>query len=686
MNYTLLRTEDARLITGRGRFVRNLHMPEARHCVFVRSEHAHARFGLQPNADEQVQVFTGTHCLGAQLPIPNPALPLQVVLAMPVLPVDVTTYVGQPLALVIADTLDEAQRAAGAFSVHYEPEALLTSPPAYDIAFQWGAKPLDPPFTARIRHTQPRVVAAAMEPRASVAQWDETNHTLTMWLQCQAVARARDDIAAALGLPNEQVRVITPDVGGAFGAKASLSPEDFALALAARALKSTLRWSATRSEEMLSAPHGRGAALVGELAVDAQGMFTSLEAKLTFPLGAWLPFSAAIPLRNAARILPGPYRVAHGKVEGTARCSHTAPVNIYRGAGRPEAALLMERLVDRVAKSAKRDPLELRLQNLIPPEHLPYATPTGERLDAGDYPRLLQRAQAQFGYDVERAAQHVRRALGELVGIGIGMYVEPCGQGFEAARVTLHADGKVTVASGSSAQGQGHETTYAAIAAETLRCDPDQVTVTHGDTAINPDGVGALASRSIAIGGSAIKLACETALEKRASGSASPITVERRYTAPHEGWSSGCVIVRASVDRETGAPTIEKLVWIDDAGRIISPALVHGQLVGGAAQGIGQALMERMVYDDSGQLLSGSWMDYALPRAADMPEIEIQSIAVDTDANALGAKGVGEAGCIGVPAAILNAVCDALTEFNTDDLSFPLTAETLWRTMFPTPL
>jgi aerobic carbon-monoxide dehydrogenase large subunit len=537
-------------------------------------------------------------------------------------------------------------------------------------------------FEAHLRHTQPRVAAAAMEPRATIAQWDDATQTLTMWLQCQAVTRARDDIAALLALPNERVRVVAPDVGGAFGAKASLSPEDFVLALAARHFKTILRWSASRSEEILSAPHGRGASLAGTLHANAQGEFIALEATLNFPLGAWLPYSAPIPLRNAARILPGPYRVPNGKIQGTATQSHTTPTNIYRGAGRPEAALLMERLVDRVAKHMRIDPLVLRLKNIVSAAQFPYKTPTGERFDAGDFEQLLQRAAAKFDYEVERANQAHRRARGELVGLGIALYVEPCGQGFESARVTLHVDGRVTVASGSSAQGQGHETTFAQIAAEILECEVSHIEITHGDTAHNPDGIGALASRSIAIGGSAVKLACEEARAKREAGAPFPIVVEMQYTAPHEGWSSGCVITRLVVDRETGSPTIEKMVWIDDAGRIISPALARGQLVGGAAQGFGQAMMERIVYDANGQLLTGSWMDYAMPRANDMPAIEIESIAIKTDANALGAKGVGEAGCIGVPAALLNAACDALTDFNTDNLSSPLTPETLWRTMY----
>jgi aerobic carbon-monoxide dehydrogenase large subunit len=684
MDYTLLRTEDARLITGRGTFVRNQAAPHALHCAFIRSTQNFARFSLKMGETApQVLMFTGSDCPSARMPAPNPVTPLLRAMEAPVLPVDTTTYVGQTLAIVIAESTESAHAIAEQCVVSYSPLSAEAFLPSYAIEYAWGNATLPAAqFDVTCSHSQPRVAAAAMEPRATIAQWDDTTKTLTIWLQCQAVTRARDDIAALLALPKENVRVIAPDVGGAFGAKASLSPEDFALALAARHFKSTLRWSASRSEEMLSAPHGRGATLTGALRVDAQGAFLALDATLQFPLGAWLPYSAAIPLRNAARILPGPYRVPNGNIRGTATQSHTTPINIYRGAGRPEAALLMERLVDRAAKAAKIDPLALRLKNVIPAAQFPYKTPTNERFDTGDFEQLLRRAAAKFEYENERATQTKRRAHGELVGIGVALYVEPCGQGFESARVTLHADGRVTVASGSSAQGQGHETTFAQIAAETLRCDISKIAVTHGDTACNPEGIGALASRSIAIGGSAVKLACEAALAKLQAGAPFPIGAETQYAAPHEGWSSGCVMARMAVDRETGVPTIEKMLWVDDAGRIISPALAHGQLVGGAAQGIGQALMERIAYDANGQLLTGSWMDYAMPRATDMPAIEIESIATKTDANALGAKGVGEAGCIGVPAALLNAACDALTDFNTDDLSFPLMPESLWRTMY----
>ena len=280
-----------------------------------------------------------------------------------------------------------------------------------------------------------------------------------------------------------------------------------------------------------------------------------------------------------------------------------------------------------------------------------------------------------------------RRAAGEWVGIGLAMYVEPCGQGWESARVSLLPDGRVQVASGSASQGQGHQTSYAAIAAEALGCDISLVSVTEGDTASCPAGIGALASRSMAIGGSAVLQAASTVARRRDAGELLPIVEDTVYTAAAEAWSYGCVIARMAIDPETGQPHIERLVWVDDAGRIISPQLAEGQLLGGLAQGLGQAMLERIVYDDQGQLLTGSLMDYAIPRADEMPLVELESLATttstNTSANLLGAKGVGEAGCIGVPAALLNAAADALSPLGEKTLDFPLTAERLWRAMQP---
>ena len=686
------RVEDRRLITGCGQYTHDVCHDGMLHAVFVRSQHAHARLAevdvrAARTAPDVRAVFVAADLGDACIPPINPIASAHPAWPCPLLAEGTVRFVGQPIVLVVALTRAAAEAAAELLAIDYAelPTAGDLAPGAAAVlrfAHKSGP-PVDPAATGSLRavarHRQPRLAAAPMETRAAVAHWEHSG--LTMWLPTQSPARARDDIAHMLGLAKQQVRVIAPDVGGAFGARASVNPEDLLTAFAAHRLGGTVKWAASRSEEFTSATHGRGAFLEGALSMDANGHFVHLEARLAFPLGAWLPFSAAMPVRNAARILPGPYRVGSVDIEAHATQSNAAAVNIYRGAGRPEAALLMERLVDAAARVGGIDPVELRRRNLIPASAMPYDTPTGERLDSGDYPAALERACERFGYAAERAQQARRRAAGELVGIGLAMYVEPCGQGWESARVTLLPDGTVTVASGSAAQGQGHQTTYAAIVATVLGLDPQLVTAVHGDTALCPDGIGALASRSIAIGGSAVQAAARAAAARRDAGEPLPLTAESVYTAPGEAWSYGCVIARMSILAETGKPRIERLVWVDDAGRVISPQLAEGQLHGGLAQGIGQAMLERIVYDDSGQLLTGSFLDYALPRAGDMPPLEIDSLCIPATANALGAKGVGEAGTIGVPAALLNAAIDALSPFDVTDLDFPLTADRLWRTI-----
>lgn len=691
----LARVEDRRLLTGQGLYVHDIQKSGMLHAVFMRSTHARARIAsidLQAARDCEgvVAVLVAGDLAGLKMPAINPLLPVINQPDCPLLASGRVDSVGQPIAVVMATTLYAAQAAAEQIFVDYDAE-----PAQNDLAdgdnrgdtllatavHKVGEMPGAAVHKVSVAHKQPRVVAMSLEPRAAVAQWDEATGSITAWLGTQAPSRARADIALTLGMHADKVRVIAPDVGGAFGAKASVSPEDLVITFVARHLKATVKWTSPRSEEFTSAAHGRGANLEGELWLDADGRFTRLQARLKFPVGAWLPFSAVVPARNAARILPGPYKLGSVDITATASMSNAAAVNIYRGAGRPEAALLMERLIEMAARQSGIDAVELRLRNIVEADDMPWKTPTGECFDAGDYRTVLERACSLFDYAGGRIECTRRRAAGEITGIGVAMYVEPCGQGWESARVILQADGRVLVASGSCAQGQGHQTTYATIAAEALGCNPTLVTVDHGDTGKCPEGLGALASRSTAIGGSAVAEAAHAAAKRRDAGEALPIACESIYTAPAEAWSYGCVIARMAIDVDTGQPTIEKLVWVDDAGRIISPQLAEGQLLGGLAQGLGQAMLERIVYDSEGQLLTGSLMDYAIPRADDMPAVTLESMAITTKANLLGAKGVGEAGCIGVPAALINAAADALFPLGVNPPDFPLTAERLWHAL-----
>lgn len=694
-----LRVEDPALLGGRGRFVGDIRLPGLAHAVFVRSPYAHARLlSLDLTAAQEqpgvLAVLGPRDFAGLRQPRVNRLLAEMRLPEADLMPADRVLAVGAPIALVLADTREQAQAAADLVFADYEDLAPVldhdeAAPALYEAVpanlalrseFKTGRLP-DAAATAQAQIELPRVAPAPMEPRASLMAWQAASGSLQAWMSTQTPSRAREDLALCLSLPLERVQVTAPDVGGAFGGKASVYPEDLLLAWASRRLQRPLLWQSTRSEDLLSATHGRAARLQGNLWLDALGRMQGLQAELRFALGHWLPYSAAAPLRNACRILPGPYQVPAQQVTGEGRLSNAAAVGIYRGAGRPEAAILMERLVDEAAAQAGIDPLQLRLLNLWAPQDLPADWPNGQRLDSCDLPALLQRAAKLFDYPRRRAEQAGRRGAGECVGIGMAVYVEPCGQGFESVRLTAQADGRYLLATGATAQGQGRETSYALIAAEALGCAPEQITVLHGNTATCPAGIGALASRSTAIGGSAVLKATQRLRQELNEGAALPHSVELFHEVAHEAWAAGCVMLALRVDRDTGQPTIEDLVWVDDAGHIVSPELIHGQLLGGLAQGLGQALMERLVYDDNGQLLTGSLMDYALPRAEDLPAARLASLPTRSAANALGAKGVGEAGCIGLPAALLNAAHDALRPMGVRQLDFPLSAERLWRAM-----
>jgi len=640
--------------------------------------------------------------------------------------------VGQPVAAVIARTAAIAEDALDAIDLAVDAEdAVLPAAGGPDLfpdfpdnrAFgsRWGDGDPDTVFASasivvevEVRH--PRLAPSSLEPRAVAADWDTASGILTLYLTSQTPHRARQDIARMLGCDPTAVQVVSTDVGGAFGLKASLYPEDVFVAWAARHLGRPVRWTASRGEDLQAGTHGRGLVTRGALALDKEGGFLAMRAWVTAPLGHWLPNSATVPAWNAARVLPGPYRVAAIDLRTEGVLSTTAPVGIYRGAGRPEAAMLMERLVDAAARRLDRDPFDLRRQNLLSSADLPRDRPTGDRLDSGDYEAALDRLGRLADYAALRAVQERRRAAGELVGLGLGCFVEPCGRGWESASVTLDPGGRFQAATGTSSQGHGRETAVARIVAGCLGVPPSLVTVCHGDTRTSPAGIGALASRSTAIGGSAMLLATRVLRDRLwmlaadllgvpatdlaangyglLAGDASiawaslanagferglDLSSDHVFETEHEAWGYGCYLAMASVDRDTGVVSLEHLYGVDDAGRVVAPTQVEGQILGGIAQGVGEAMMERIVYDDAAQLLTGSLMDYALPRAADMPPVTLDRLEVPSAANPLGARGVGEAGAIGAPPAIVNAALDALAPLGIDQIDMPLTAETVWR-------
>jgi carbon-monoxide dehydrogenase large subunit len=716
------RREDAALLRGQGCFAADAPRPPGcLHAAFRRADAAPGRVTMVDAAAARVlpgvvAVLGPEDLRGLQQPALNRFIPGMPAPRFHPLAAGVAAA-GQPVALVLAETAAAAQDGAEALEIGFEMTAAAEEPA---FAADWQAGEAEAAFAAaarvvRARLAWSRLAPAPLEPRAALAVPEGDG--LTLWLSTQTPHRARADLAAVLGIAEARLRVVATDVGGAFGGKASLYPEEAALAFAALHLNRAVIWQGSRSEEMLAATQGRGAVLEGEMALDADGRATALRAVLRYPLGHRLPFSAAVPGRNAARILPGGYGIPVLRVALRAHFDHAAAMGIYRGAGRPEAAMLLERLMDRAAQATGLDPAAIRRRNLLPPDALPFPTPTGEVLDSGDYPALLDRALALAGGDwpALAAARDARRAAGDVVGLGLGFYVEPCGQGWESARIALLPDGRVRAATGSTAQGQGRETAFAQVVADAMRIAPEEVVVLHGDTAATPPGIGALASRSTGIGGGAlIKAAAalealarpraaellqvpEAALRPAPGGFAAggatlpwsalaPLEAEAVFHAEGEAWAAGCVLARLAIDRDTGRPRVEHLAWADDLGTVVNPMLVEGQMRGGLMQGLGEALLERMLYDEQGQLLTGSFMDYAMPRAADLPDaVRLGGLPQHHPARntPLGAKGVGEAGCIGVPAAIVNAVLDALAPFGArgEDISLPLTPETIWRAL-----
>ena len=692
----LRRVEDEPLVAGRGRFVSDIQLDDALHLSFLRSPFARGFIGACDLSGAKdmpgvVAVYHGDDVAHLGNLSVNPILETVNPSEFPVLANKNVMAVGQPVIAVVAETQPAGVDAAEAIYFDIDTEALpqrTGNSGTAAVAQKWtsGDLPLafreaDHVVTACVNH--PRLAPSPMETRAVAADFDRKTDKITVWLSTQTPHRARKELAQILGLDINLIRVIAPDVGGAFGMKASLYPEDVMVVWTALQLRRAVRWTATRSEDFLSATHGRGTQTSGALAVSQDGRFLALRAEVTCPLGHWLPSSAAIPAWNAARILPGPYDIDTLAISTRGVLSNTAPVGIYRGAGRPEAAALMERLVDEATRVTGLDAFEIRAINLLPREKLPKQRPTGIRLDSGDYSAALKMLRELSGYDELRQEQTKRRENSELVGLGISFYVEPCGQGWESAKVRLNPDGTIQAATGTSSQGHGRQTAFAQIVADVFEVSPDLVSIASGDTETCPEGIGALASRSTAIGGSALLQAARDVRQQYDTAPDKDQIYEANivYESDGEAWGYGCYLAVISIDPDTGVIKIEKITCVDDAGVAINPMLVEGQIMGGIAQGIGEAMMEQIVYNEDGQLLTGSLMDYALPRADDVPPVKISKLETASPLNLLGAKGIGEGGTIGAPAAILNAAFDALRSLGVQDLQMPLTAEKIWQAM-----
>ncbi len=756
------RKEDPRLITGTSQYVADIAMPGLQHVVFVRSPHAHARIrGIEAAAALRrpgvVAVVTGRDLMAHCAPLPIATVSAEgggedkagVGRQHYPLSVGRVRHVGEAVAAVLATSMEAAVDGVADVQVDWEPLPAVVDPLS---ALADGAPQLFEDAPKNIEHTQAikagdpdaafakahrvvkqrmisqRLSGVPLEGRAVLAAPDPATGGVVVWSTHQAPHVLRSGLAAALRLPQNQIRVIAPEVGGGFGVKFGTYPEDVTLAALARRGRVPLRWVESRVEHMMATTHGRGQVTEMEAAVDAQGRILALRMHVIADLGAYPIFTFIPDLTLMMGV--GVYGVENVDLRNTCVFTNTTSVAAYRGAGRPEAAYYLERLVDCIAAELGKPPEEIRRKNFIRPDAFPYAAPTGQKYDSGEYDRALTRALELARHDELRAEQR-RRVEGKdrrLLGIGMACYVEMCGFGpYESAMIRVEPSGTVTAFTGTSPHGQGHETTFAQIIADQLGVDFDEVVVRHGDTSLTPMGFGTGGSRSLVVGGSAMLRAADKVQEKarriaatmleaafedvelndgryqvkgmpsrsltlgkiaeRAYGEGLPSGIDPALEAteyfrpPQLVYPFGAHVAVVEVDRETGRVELRQFVSVDDCGTRISPLLVEGQVHGGIAQGVAQAVLEEVVYDSDGQLVTGSLMDYALPRADDLPSFVTGQTVTATPFNPLGAKGIGEAATIGSTPAVVNAVVDALRPFKVRHLDMPLRPERVWRAM-----
>jgi carbon-monoxide dehydrogenase large subunit len=701
------RREDLPLLRGQGRYIDDLDLPGLAHVAFVRSHHARARIldiRLPVRAPGLVRVLTAADLAGRARPLPVIAPEGVHVedLPHPILADDEVRYVGQPVAAVVAESRAQAVDAAELVEVEYgELEAAVDPRAAPETLLSWErtAGDIDAALNGaahrvRARHRIPRLVAAPIEPRGVAADYDEAEDRLTIWASAQDPHRPLAQLAHALDRPFEKIRVIVPDVGGAFGSKGVIAVEAVSVAVAAMELGRPVKWVEDRSENFVAAYQGRGVEADVELALDPSGRILAVSAEILADLGAYLLPTTAMPPHTTAMLMTGCYDVQTASVTVRGARTDKVPTGPYRGAGRPEAAYFLELTIDRAARELGIDPVELRRRNLI--RSFPYRSALGWTYDSGDYARCLDRALELVG------PEH-----GPLVGTGVAMYVERAGGSWEGARVIVLEDGRVIARSGSSPHGQGHETTFAQIVADRLGIDPGEVELRFGEI----PGVGTYASRSTAMGGSALVDASERIVDeatrvavRRLGCRAEEITRAGRDWEGPDGrtvswveaaagleaearfesdlvFGSGAYAAVVQVDADTGALRVRRLAAVDDAGTIINSLLAEGQVLGGAAQGLGAVVSEEAVYDSEGQLRNASFVDYGVLGPVEMPQVSTAFVQTPTPKNPLGAKGIGEGGAIGTPAAIANAVADALDRVGAQAPDPPFTPERLWRAL-----
>ena len=585
------------------------------------------------------------------------------------------------------------------------------------------------------RMVNQRLAPTAIEPRGVVAHFEPGKDTLTIWSSTQNPHILRTHVAALTGLGQNQVRAIAPEVGGGFGAKINIYGEDLVAAAVSKRLGLPVKWVEDRSEAFLATIHGRGIIGYVDIAARRDGRVLGLKLRLVADIGAYNMLLTAVVPTQTMRMANGTYAFPVVRATLTEVFTNKTPTDAYRGAGRPEAAYFVERAMDMLARELGMDPADLRRRNFIQPHQFPYRTQVGALYDSGDYEKALDRALEKAGWEQLKAERDAARAAGRLVGLGLSMYVEICGLGpsarlpnggWEYSQVTVERDGRISATTGVSPHGQGNETTFAQMLADQFGVPLEHIRIHHGDTAVVKQGIGTFGSRSQAVGGAALHLAGGKVKAKMAKFAAAlleahegdlvfengriavagapaagktfaevaayayrPIKLpaglepglseEAFFEPPNNTYPFGCHIALLEVDRDTGEPRLLRMVAVDDAGNLINPLIVEGQIHGGLAQGIGQALVEEVVYGDDGQPLTGSLMDYAIPRAADFPRFELESTVTPTPVNPLGAKGVGEAGTIGSTPCIVSAAVDALSGFGVRHIDMLLRPEKLWR-------
>ncbi len=756
------RKEDIRLLTGGGSFTGDMVIENQTQAVMMRSPHAHARISSIDTAEAElcrgvVAIFTGSDIKAAGLgTIPCLYDPMEAVGSAMVAPPrrlladGIVRHVGDPVALVVAETVAQARDAADIIAVDYEPLAAVTDAKAAiapnapqlwpqasaNTSFVWekGERDAtDAAFKAAtnivdLELVNNRLVANPMEPRNAIGVWD--GERFTLYSGTQGVHLVHRQLANNIfNLPEDRFRVVTPDVGGGFGTKGFFYPEQALVLFAAREIGRPVRWIGDRTDSFLSDSQGRDHITRAELALDAEANFLAIRVRTLVNLGAYLSnYGAAIPTGEYGSLLAGVYKLPAAHVEVCGVFTNTVQTDAYRGAGRPEAMYVVERLVDAAARQLRLDRNELRRRNFIPATSLPYTTPMDLTYDSGDFARTLDEALTRASHAEFEQRRTQSRLAGKLRGFGVAYYIESCGAGAtETADIRFDREGKAAVLIGTQSNGQGHETAYAQIVADRLGLKIDDVTVIQGDSDRIKNGTGTSGSRSMPIGGVCCDRAATAIIKKgkqiaageleaaitdiefndgifRVSGTDRSVDLRQVANAAHDSpaapdgeapglsaigqfgtsdstFSNGCHICELEIDPETGVPTIERYTIVDDLGTVINPMLLTGQVQGGTIQGIGQALLEGCQYhQEDGQLVTGSFMDYCMPRADDVPFVDFQVLDdMPCKTNPMGIKGAGEVGAIGAPPAVVNALVDALSELGIDHIDMPATPEKIWQ-------